>query len=140
MFLVHVYLVFIGLCPLLGSGIVISLKYTYFSLIFYIMLTYVLIFSWSGPSLMVITLKNFKVGFKCNLTDSYFRIRNWNFNLIRLITATRTQPPKITTTVSLKSKIVPHTHNFVCKLKYDKNKAVVITKADYVFSEYELKK
>ena len=33
-------------------------------------------------------------------------------------------------------------HNYVLEnyVKYDKNKAGVITKADYVFSEYELKK
>ena len=42
----------------------------------------------------------------------------------------------------LKSYFVVLTHNYVLEnyVKYDKNKSVVITKAEYVFSEYELKK
>ena len=42
----------------------------------------------------------------------------------------------------LKSYFVVLTHNYVLEnyVKYDKNKAVIIMKADYVFSEYELKK
>ena len=46
----------------------------------------------------------------------------------------------------LKSYFVVLMHNYVLEnyAKYDKNKAVIITKADYladyVFSEYELKK
>ena len=46
------------------------------------------------------------------------------------------------TTKYLHIHFVVLTHNYVSEnyVNYDKRKSVVITKAEYVFSEYELKK